>query len=42
MLIKRYGEPEEIVGAVIFLITRASSYVTGQDFYIDGGLAKGI
>ena len=43
MLIKRYGEPEEIVGAVIFLITKASSYVTGQDFYIDGGfLAKGI
>ena len=39
----RYGEPEEIFGAILFLLTDASSYVTGQDFYIDGGfLAKGI
>ena len=40
---KRYGEPQELFGAVLFLLTDASSYVTGQDFYIDGGfLAKGI
>ena len=40
---KRYAEPHELFGAVIFLLTDASSYVTGQDFYIDGGLlAKGI
>ncbi len=39
----RYGEPEELFGPVLFLLTDASSYVTGQDFYVDGGfLAKGI
>ena len=43
MLIKRYGNPEEVVGAIIFLITNASSYITGQDLYVDGGfLTKGI
>tara|TARA_B100001109_G_C18858341_1_gene472744 strand:- start:793 stop:1527 length:735 start_codon:yes stop_codon:yes gene_type:complete len=41
--LRRYGEPHELFGAVIFLLTDASSYVTGQDFYVDGGfLAKGI
>lgn len=39
----RYAEPYELFGAVLFLLTDASSYVTGQDLYIDGGLlAKGI
>ena len=41
--LNRYWEPHELFGAVIFLLTDASSYVTGQDFYVDGGfLAKGI
>lgn len=39
----RYGEPKEINGIITYLLTEASSYVTGQDFYVDGGfLAKGI
>lgn len=39
----RYGQPKELFGAVVFLISDASSYMTGQDIYIDGGfLAKGI
>ena len=39
----RYGNPEDLVGPVIFLMSEASSYMTGQDLYIDGGLlAKGI
>jgi gluconate 5-dehydrogenase len=34
---KRIGQPEEIAGAVIFLCSQASSYITGQNIIIDGG-----
>jgi len=33
----RVGEPEEMVGAVLYLASDASSYVTGQIIAIDGG-----
>jgi len=34
----RFGKPEELVGVVIFLASdRASSFVTGADFCVDGG-----
>jgi NAD(P)-dependent dehydrogenase (short-subunit alcohol dehydrogenase family) len=35
---KRIAEPEEIVGLVLYLASDASSYVTGEDFAIGGGM----
>ena len=33
----RLGEPEDLIGAVIFLASQASNYVTGQTIYVEGG-----
>ncbi len=33
----RFGEPEELVGAVVWLISSASSFVTGTVIPVDGG-----
>jgi NAD(P)-dependent dehydrogenase (short-subunit alcohol dehydrogenase family) len=43
MIIKRWGESNDIVGGAIFLASNSSSYVTGIDLVIDGGwMAKGL
>ncbi|MEO1105444.1 MAG: SDR family oxidoreductase, partial [Pseudomonadota bacterium] len=33
----RWGEPEDLVGAAIFLASRASAYVNGHMLAVDGG-----
>ena len=43
MIIKRFGNPSDLLGPCIFLASDASSYITGSDIFVDGGwLAKGI
>ena len=39
----RFGTPEELVGAAIYLISPAASYTTGETIIVDGGfLARGV
>jgi gluconate 5-dehydrogenase len=35
---KRWGRPDELVGAAIFLASSAADYVNGQIIYVDGGM----
>jgi NAD(P)-dependent dehydrogenase (short-subunit alcohol dehydrogenase family) len=34
---RRYGQPEDVAFAVIYLLSDASSWVTGSNLLIDGG-----
>lgn len=34
----RFGQPEEVAKVVLFLVSDASSYMTGQTLYVDGGM----
>jgi gluconate 5-dehydrogenase len=35
---RRWGRPEDLVGAAVFLSSAASDYVNGQIIYVDGGM----
>ena len=34
----RIAEPEEVMHAVLFFVSRASDFITGQVLYLDGGI----
>jgi gluconate 5-dehydrogenase len=38
----RWGRPEELVGAAVFLASRASDFVNGQIIYVDGGVLAAL
>lgn len=38
---KRAGKPKDLAGISVFLASDASSYITGQSFYVDGGWLAG-
>ena len=35
--LRRFAEPEDFVGPLIYLLSDASSFFTGQVMYLDGG-----
>jgi len=42
MPMARYGQPEEMVGAALWLVSDAASYVTGAVIPVDGGLLASL
>lgn len=38
----RWGEPRELIGAAVFLSSRASDFVNGQVLFVDGGLLAAL
>jgi len=39
--VKRPGQPHDLDGAIVFLASEASRYVTGQTLLVDGGISTG-
>lgn len=39
---RRWGKPEELIGAAVFLASSASDFVNGQILYVDGGILAAL
>jgi gluconate 5-dehydrogenase len=37
---RRWGRPDELVGTLVYLCSRASSFVNGQNIFVDGGMTS--
>ena len=33
----RFGNPEDLIGALLLLVSPAGAFITGQILYVDGG-----
>jgi gluconate 5-dehydrogenase len=40
--LQRLGQPEDMIGAAIFLASAASAWMTGQTLFVDGGFSAGL
>ncbi len=40
--LNRFGKPEELANAIVFLCSQRSSYITGVSLNLDGGRLKGL
>jgi NAD(P)-dependent dehydrogenase (short-subunit alcohol dehydrogenase family) len=37
-MLNRFGEPKDVVGLIAFLCSNEASYITGEDYYVTGGM----
>ena len=37
---RKFGKPDDLQGALVYLLSDASSFVTGSELYVDGGFTK--
>ena len=35
---QRWGKPEDLAGTIVYLASEASSFVTGQNIHVNGGV----
>jgi 3-oxoacyl-[acyl-carrier protein] reductase len=40
--LNRFGKPEELASAIVFLCSERASYITGVSLNLDGGRLKGL